>query len=106
VKYHVTTLPKADADIFEISGYLHDRSASGSIAWLNALDDAIEHLGENAGSHGLAAEDNSLGIDIKQFIFKTSKGHRYRLLYTILGKEVSILRVRGPGQAPVQPREL
>lgn len=106
MKFNVTTLPKADADIFAISSYLYDRSPQGSAAWLNALDDAIEHLGGHAGSYGRAAEGDSFDIDVKQLFFRTRRGHNYRMLYTILDDEVSILRVRGPGEAEVQAPEL
>jgi hypothetical protein len=43
---------------------------------------------------------------VHQFFFKTRSGRVYRGLYTIDGEDALILRVRGPGQADVQPDEL
>ena len=51
--------------------------------------------------HPVWIEDEHFDIDVRQALFKTRRGRIYRMLFTIVGNEVRILRVRGPGQAPV-----
>jgi hypothetical protein len=56
--------------------------------------------------HGYASEGRLLGRNVREKFFKTRQGRRYRLLYTINGDVVRVLRVRGPGQPPVRRRDL
>lgn len=53
-----------------------------------------------------AAEDSLTTHEVRQCLFKTRRGRTYRALYTIVEDEVRVLRVRGPGQAPLTDDEL
>ncbi|MCI0333633.1 MAG: type II toxin-antitoxin system RelE/ParE family toxin, partial [Planctomycetes bacterium] len=77
------------------------RSEQGAARWYQAARDAISRLAHDAEQQGYAPEDAEVAIRLRQKFFKTRRGRPYRLLYTIVGKEVRVLRVRGPGQAPV-----
>ncbi len=104
--FRVKALRKAEADIRSITNYIYERSPQGAEAWLNAYRRARARLADNAEVYGDADENEHFDIDVKQALFKTRYGRVYRLLFTIVGAEVRILRVRGSGQAPVQPHEL
>jgi plasmid stabilization system protein ParE len=104
--FHVKALPRAEADIRSIASYIHDRSPQGAKAWLDAFRSARVRLADNAESCPLAPEDPSFDIELRHMLFKTKHGRFYRLLFTIVGNEVRILRVRGSGQAPVHPDDL
>jgi hypothetical protein len=54
----------------------------------------------------LAPESAHCNYQIREVFFKTRKGNPYRVLFTILGDEVLVLRVRGPGQDYVAETEL
>lgn len=66
----------------------------------------MEELGRNAGACSAAAEAREIGLPIKQAFFRTRKGRTYRAVFLIVGDEVRVLRVRGPGQASVDPDSL
>jgi hypothetical protein len=63
-------------------------------------------LRRDADWYGLAPESDELNIELREKIFKTRQGRPYRLLYTIVGREVFILRVRGSGQSPVTAEDI
>jgi hypothetical protein len=43
---------------------------------------------------------------IRQTLFKTPRGRTYRMVFTILGSDVRVLAIRGPGQAPLTRNDL
>jgi len=47
-----------------------------------------------------------IGEPIRHVFFRTRAGRTYRALFLLVGDEVRVLRVRGPGQPPVGPDEL
>ncbi len=106
MKLRVKTLPRAEGDIRSIAGYLYPRSRPGAAAWVNALDQATIWLADNAMSCSDADENEHFDINVKQMLFKTKRGRVYRVLFTVVDEEVRILRVRGPGQAPLDPEKL
>ena len=106
--FHVRSLGKARQDVDSILNWLiHERKTpQGAAAWLRAYEEAAARLATSANGHALAPENVFVDDTVRQFLFKTRGGRVYRGLYTIDGEEVLILRVRGPGQADVQPEEL
>ena len=104
--FRVRELRRAQSDIRHITDWLADRSPRGARAWLDAYDDMVARLEKNADSCGRADESADLDIDVSQALFKTRRGRVYRALFLIEGEQVFILRVRGPGQAPIHPEEL
>jgi len=104
--FTVRELRKAKADKRLIFEWLHERSRDGAIAWLAAYDAMIERLKVGAGTFGDAYESADLDIDVKEAHFKTRRGRVYRALFAVEDNDVYILRVRGPGQAPVTPADL
>lgn len=105
MKFRVKALRRAEADIRQISNYIFTHSPQGADAWLNAYKEAVDRLSESATSYSAAYENDHFEIEVKQTLFKTKHGRVYRLLFTIVGHEVRFLRVRGPGQAVIDPKE-
>jgi plasmid stabilization system protein ParE len=108
MSFQVRALRKARQDVDSILNWLiHERKTpQGAAAWLRAYEKAAAALATSADAHAVAPEDAFVDYVVRQFLFKTRSGRVYRGLYTIDGKEALILRVRGPGQADVQPEEL
>ncbi len=46
----------------------------------------------------LAPESQFVDYESRHVLFKTRKGQGYRALFTIVGNEIRVLHVRGPGQ--------
>jgi hypothetical protein len=53
-----------------------------------------------------AAESHPLKRDLRHKLFKTRRGRIYRIVFEPGDAEIVILRVRGPGQAPLKRRDL
>jgi plasmid stabilization system protein ParE len=106
MKFKVRELRKAKADKRHIFEWLYERSPQGAAAWLAAYDETIEWLKSNADTYAGCYENADLDMDVKEILFKTRRGRVYRALFVIEGDEVFVLRVRGPGQAPIQPNDL
>ena len=107
MSFIVYELPRAKQDKRAILVWLLERSPQGGSAWLDAYDDLLVRLEQDAASFGLALEnDDCHGLEVQQALFKTRRGRVYRVLFFIEGNDVYVLRVRGPGQAPVEPHDL
>ena len=86
--------------------YIATRSPEGAERWLTAFEEAIRRLKVNPFQYALAIEDKHFNFELRQFVFKTPHGRAYRTVYRVDENTVSILRVCGPGQAPLAPDEL
>ncbi len=107
MSFAVRELPKAKEDKQAILEWLLERSRQGAAAWLDAYDDALGRLRDRADSYGQALEnDECPQVDVRQLLFKTRRGSVYRIIFFIDQRDVFVLRVRGPGQPPLQPDEL
>jgi plasmid stabilization system protein ParE len=106
VSFKVFELRRAQADVRSIAAWLAERSPQGAISWLRAYDDMIGRLEEQPFSCGPALERKDCEFDLRQALFKMRKGRVYRALFFVEAQDVYILRVRGPGQAPVDAGEL
>ena len=106
MSFTVRELPKATQDKTSIFRWLHARSPKGAAAWLDAYDATVDRLRQSAASFSEAAENRDCEFDVRQALFKTRRGRVYRVLFFVEGDHAFILRVRGPGQAPVIPDEM
>lgn len=101
MRFVVRELQRAKADKRRIFEWLHEHSHRGAAAWLAAYDRTVEYLKTRADTFSEADENAELDLDVRQALFKTRRGRVYRVLFMIEQQEVFILRVRGPGQGPV-----
>jgi plasmid stabilization system protein ParE len=103
----VVKLRRAEADVRVIAIWLAERSRDGAARWLEALETALDRLSENAESCSEADEADVVPEHVlQQFLFRTRRGRTFRGVFTIVGDEVRVLRIRGPGQAPLTADEL
>lgn len=106
MKFKVHELPKARADKRQIFEWLFEHSQQGAAAWLDAYDDMLGKLETHATSFGEAYENADCPLEVKQAFFKTRRGRVYRIQFFLDQYDVFVLRIRGPGQAPVNPTEI
>jgi len=96
--YEPLLLPRAQADVDSIVRFLAERSPQGAIAWRERWEDVLRQLRTKPLECGLAPESAGYEAEIRQLLFKTRRGRTYRALFTVVGRGVYILHVRGPGQ--------
>ena len=106
--FRLRTLSPAHRDVTKILNWICNEQAAqkGAASWLRAYDAAARTMARSPTSYGFAPENEVVEREVRQFLFKTRKGRIYRGLFTIVGDEVVILRVRGPGQPLLEPDEL
>jgi plasmid stabilization system protein ParE len=102
----VTVLALARIDAESIYEWIRRRSETGAAAWYASFETVIRKIANEADSAALAPESDLLGIPLRQRLFRTRHGRRYRVLFTVKDNEVCVLRVRGPGQPPVGTSDL
>jgi len=101
MKYAISTFWRARADIDQIYAWIAERSPEGAARWNEALEHAIDQLRSGADTFSAAPESANLGGEVRQILFKTRRGGHYRVIYTLAGSVVRLLRVRGPGQSQI-----
>ena len=107
MKFTVSSIRAAQRDFNEMADYLSSHSRRGAEAWTAAFAKALAHLEENADACPLAEEDGDfVDFELRETFFKTRRGHRYRILFTIRKTAAIILHIRGPGQDLVDPMEM
>ena len=106
--FRLRTLSPAHRDVTRILNWIaiEQNAPKGAARWLRAYQAAAKKMVRSPTSYGLAPENEFVEREVRQFLFKTRKGRIYRGLFTINDDEVIILRVRGPGQPPLEPNEL
>lgn len=104
--YTVAILRRAQADVDHIYDWIAERSPSGAIRWYAAFLEATRRLRDRPFACAVAPESQELDLEVRQLLFKTRRGRAYRLLFSVVAAELRVLRVRGPGQAPVTRGDL
>lgn len=104
--HFVSVQPRALEDIDAIHLWLCQRSLLGAKSWLASLLGALNDLQIHPHSYAAAAESKKFDREVKQCLFKTRHGRRYRILFIIVGSNVQVLRVRRPGQRPVRRADI
>lgn len=86
--------------------WLVAQSKPGAARWLQQWDEVLVSLAKNPLSSSIAPENDDHAETIRQIIFKTRRGRRYRALFVIRGETVFVTNLRGPGQDFVPAHEL
>src|SRR6266581_3233026 len=97
---------RARTDVEDIFNWLVLRSVRGAISWYFGLNRAIKRIAASPESYPEAPESYQLGRALRQAFFKTRRGRVYRIVFEFNDIEIIVLRVRGPGQARLGPREV
>ncbi len=93
MNYDVLVTPTADAEAMESFDWYAQRSAAVAERWYAFLNKAIAGLAENpVRSHESDADSAHLGFEV-------------RILYTIRGDAVWVLRIRHSAQGPLDPNK-
>lgn len=106
MSHTIRILPRAERDFRHIHSYIRERSEAGAIRWRHGFEKGLRRVAENPFQFGFAVENELSELDIRQCIFRTKKGLRYRAVFTVVDDEVIVLRIRGPGQPPLAPDEM
>ena len=103
----VRILPRARGDVDRIFDWLGQRSPQGAASWYEAFAAAVSRVARSADEYPRVPEASHRWTrDVRQAMFKTRRGRRYRIVFELTEAEVCILRVRGPGQPPLRRRDL
>ncbi|MEM9352175.1 MAG: type II toxin-antitoxin system RelE/ParE family toxin [Planctomycetota bacterium] len=106
MSYAVRIHPAAAQDFEEQFDYIAQRSLEGALRWEDAFEAMKARLAENPMIYGPALEEPWLRRGLRSAPFKTTQGNTYLAVYLVEDDEVTILRIRGHGQPPLQAEEL
>lgn len=104
--FKLRALPWADRDLQSIFDFIAEQSPEGAERWWNAFLEAAARAASHPEQYPFAPESSLVHPELRQFLFKTRRGKKYRAIFTIAGDELLILRVRGPAQGPLADDEL
>ncbi len=102
--YELLLAPRAESDVDRIVHFLAERSPQGATAWCERWQQVLVELRNDPLKYALAPESKEYSTAIRQVLFKTRRGRVYRVLFTVVGRGVYILHVRGPRQDLIRER--
>ena len=92
--FQIVILPRADFDMQQsVDWWKNNRSHEQAEKWYLEILEAIESLSGLPKRFSLAPESETLGVALHQMPFGVSSRPTHRLLYTIDGERVIVLRV-------------
>jgi plasmid stabilization system protein ParE len=107
VSYRIVIFRRARNDAQVIFDWIAEKSRPGALSWNSAMQAAIRRLKSNPQSFSLAEESDAITeYELRQVLFKTRRGRTYRAVFVVVGGEVHILRIRGPGQSLLSDDDL
>jgi len=106
MKFHVEMTAQAGRDLDEILSWIAKRSPQGAATWHQRWLEVLNYLESSADKASLAPEDADHDQAIRNVVFKTRRGRRYRIILTIQNEVVYALHIRGPGQNLLSAAEL
>lgn len=95
---------RARREIDEAFDWIEKRSRSGAARWYERLRLAIGTLADKPARCPLAPENENFPMEIRQLLYGKRHG-MYRILFTIEGSVVTVLRVRHAARETLQPDE-
>jgi plasmid stabilization system protein ParE len=106
MSYQVRLLTRARDDLDVILAYIAERSPQGAARLADSFEKAMLLLEKNPLLPPLAPESEDLKRPIRHIMFRTRAGRAYRALFTVVGEEVRVLRIRGAGQPNVSAEDV
>ncbi|MGO9257290.1 MAG: type II toxin-antitoxin system RelE/ParE family toxin [Bryobacteraceae bacterium] len=99
--FRVEITPRAEQDADSILGWLLSQHAGeAGLQWFLRLQAAIASLADFPKRCALAPENASVPFEMRQLLYGR-KPHVYRILFTIQGDVVYVLRIRHGRRQPV-----
>ena len=106
MNFRLVIVEPAEIDVDEIYAYILARSPQGAASWYREFLACTKRIARQPSACSIAPENGEFRFELRQTLFKTKYGDPYRCIFTIVGDEVRILRVRGRGQAPLKASEI
>jgi plasmid stabilization system protein ParE len=103
--FRVVFRPQAQADIRAVATWLARGSPTSASRWRRGVLTIIEKLGTTPALYSLADEAADLGLDLRELLYGRRR-NVYRVLFTIDGETVNVLRVRHAAQDRLQPGDV
>ena len=91
--YRVVLTDKAEADVESVLKWFHDQQATDAGGrWYAQLMARLDTLENHPERCALSAESEDVGQEIRELLLGRRR-YKYRILFTVSGKTVTILRV-------------
>jgi len=103
--FRVVFHPQAQADIKAAATWLARTNPAAAVRWRRGVLSIIEKLETNPALYPAADEATDLGLELRELLY----GRRrtiYRVLFTIDGQTVNVLRVRHAAQDRLKPDDI
>ncbi len=104
--FQVSLSPSAIADAESAYLWYKQQNQALADAWFNELTEAINSLENFPARCPVAAESKDLDREVRQLIYRKSKGSSYRILFGISDSEVYVYRIRHTAQEYLTTEEL
>jgi len=105
MKFRVVLRPVAQRDLHAAADWIAERSPQGAVRWFNGFLDAIQELETRPEQWAVAPEAAYLKVLLREFYYRT-KSSVTRAVFYVAEDEVRIVRIRRPGQRPLQRDDL
>jgi plasmid stabilization system protein ParE len=99
--YRVEITPQAEADLDQGYCYIARDSPKNALRWWRRFYDVVARLSLFPEAYGHAPENDAVSFDVRQKLYGN-----YRILFTIDGERVVVLRIRHAARLPLPPDEL
>jgi plasmid stabilization system protein ParE len=102
VSFRVIVTPTADAETLVAFRWYAERSPAAAGKWREGLTRAINRLSDHPERQPVSEENSeALGCQVRTLLHGRRRGV-FRILYTIAGDTVWILRIRHSAQGPIE----
>ena|SRR5437867_2123265 len=105
MEYRFRLAAKAVADAEEAHAWIARHSVQGAAKWYVELFDAIDSLKTFPARCSLAPESEAVDVEVRQLLYGKRR-NVYRVLFTVQGDVVHILRIRHSARQFLTPDEL
>jgi|SRR5450759_3453130 plasmid stabilization system protein ParE len=103
--FQVVFRPQAQSDIAAAVMWMARTSPAAAARWRTGLFRIVENLETNPALYSAADEAADLGLDLRELLFGRHRSV-YRILFTIAGQTVNVLRVRHAAQDRLRPGDV
>jgi plasmid stabilization system protein ParE len=99
--FRVEITPDAEVDLDEAYRYIARDSPTNAFRWWKRFYDVAERLAVIPEACSFAPENDATSFEVRQKLYG-----KYRILFTIEGERVVILRIRHGARLPLRPDDI